>query len=104
MRLPIRTLGRPVADVNLSQATTAQQTGPASWTADGELDIPFDRALTPAEVDAVVLQLTSASDAEATLRTSCATYLALSAPTVAQNTAQVKLLTRLVLLMVDRQR
>src|SRR4051812_44333092 len=97
MRPEIAALARSADGVDFTSVTDAEQTGPAQWVDVGVLEIPFDRDLTPAETDAVVLLLTSASTAEADLRKTCTDYLALAAPTTAQNAAQIKALTRLAL-------
>lgn len=103
MRFYITQLPRPADDVDFSSATTAKQTGPAKWASAGELDIPFDRKLTAAEAAAVELLLTSADNTEASVREQCANFLANPSPTTAQNSAHLKLLTRLLLDQLDRR-
>lgn len=103
MRFPIRTLARAVDDVDLSSATTAKRVGPPTWVG-GELEIPFDRTLTAAEAEAVTLLLTSETDAEAGWRSAISAYLDLAAPTAAQDKAQIKALTRMVLRLSDSGR
>lgn len=97
MRFPVTTVARPVDQTDLSDLTTARRTGPATWTEDGQLDIPFSRALTPTEVAAIVTRLTTVDSGEETLRKACETFLKLDAPTAEQTSAQVKVLTRIVL-------
>lgn len=106
MRFEITALpvGRIADEVDLSSATTAKRTGPAAFAADGRLDIPFDRALTPAEVDGVTRLLTSPTDTTAALRKQVTDYLALTSPSTVQNTAMFKGLSRLVLEILDRQK
>jgi hypothetical protein len=100
MRFDISNLARP-ADADVSDLTSAKRTGPPAWTDDGGLEIPFDRTLSPAEVEAVTVRLTSATTTEETFRTSTVAYLALSNPSVADNTAQLQRVTRLLLSMLD---
>lgn len=103
MRFEIKTLARSADATDLSAATTAKRTGPAAWTADGWLDIPFDRALTAAEVVAVTRLLTAPTDAVATLRTQLQDYLALTSPSTADSKAAITSLARLVLDVLDRK-
>lgn len=103
MLLPITTVARPVDDVDLSDLTTAVRTGPAVWTDDG-LDIPFDRDLTPDEVAAVVLRLTTVDAADEQARVMLTDYLNNAAPSAEETDAQVRLLTALAVKLMDGPR
>jgi hypothetical protein len=101
MRFNIQALARD-ADTDVSDLTSAKRTGPAVWAEGGNgLDIPFDRPLSAAEVEAVTVRLTSATTTEETFRTSAVAYLALSNPSPGDNTAQLQRVTRLLLSMLD---
>lgn len=95
-------LARPADEVDLSPATTATRNGPAAWAEDGRLEIPFDRDLSPEEVAAVTLLLTSPTNTEAALRDHAQRFLAIAQPTAADNTAMLKNLARLVLELSSR--
>lgn len=103
MRFTVERLARKVAGIDLTSATSAVVTGTPEWVAPGVLEIPFDRPLTPSEVEAVTLRLTSGSEAEAQMREACAEYLALTSPTAAQTSAQVRVLTRLLGRLIARE-
>jgi hypothetical protein len=79
MRFDISNLARP-ADTDVSDLTSAKRTGSPIWTEDGGLEIPFDRVLTPAEVKAITVRLTSATPTAESFRATAASYLALSNP------------------------
>lgn len=84
MRFELATLARPVDDTDFSDLTTAQRTGPATWTDDGGLDIPFDRELTATEVAAISNRLLTPDAGKENIRWVLVQYLANPAPTPAE--------------------
>lgn len=110
-RFKARGLSRPVDDLDFSDITSARRTGPARWSGENELEIPFDRPLTAAEETAVRRRVVATDDTEEQLYalldaaiSGNADFLALSSPTAAQNAAQVKALTRQVQALLRRLR
>lgn len=103
MRVPVFTIAHAnVDDVDFSDVTTAVRTGPAVWAEDGTLDIPFDRDLTAVELAAVRRRLESRTTVLEGLREGCEAYLDLPTPTAAQNAAQLKRMTRVLLVLLQR--
>jgi hypothetical protein len=98
--LPITSVARDVDTTDLTDLTTAERTGPAVWVAGG-LEVPFNRDLTQDEVDAVVLRLTTVDDGEEQLRGAVEAFLSVESPTVAEQRAQLKSLTHLVLRLLE---
>lgn len=103
MLIPVNTLARSVDDVDFSDLTASQRTGPAVWTDDG-LDVPFDPPLSAAELAAVTLRLTTNDHAEEQQRAALAAYVQKPSPTVDETNAQVKLLTLLAMRLMDGPR
>lgn len=102
MLLPITAVARDVDSTDLSDLTTAMRTGPAVWS-NGGLEIPFDRELTQSEVDAIALRLTTSDSAEEADHQKLVDYLAKTSPTAAEQRAHLKIVTRLLLRVLDAQ-
>jgi hypothetical protein len=84
VRFDLATLARPVDDTDFSDLTTATRTGPAVWTEDGALDIPFDRDLTDTEVAAISNRLLTADATKDRIRWVLVQYRENPAPTPAE--------------------
>lgn len=82
MDLILTTTARTVDDVDLSDLTSAQRTGPAVWDEDGLLRVPFDRDLT-ADEEALIRRrlLTRDADQESEVATMQDALVALAGKT-----------------------